>query len=186
MAEAYVTKSYLTAQFQNYSEVIKDKFALKDEVGGGVLEEDLTATTSIGSVTSGKTYPKGTSLEQIIRDILTTYQKAGLAITLNPAKELYDVVTETLSSIVVTASATKGTNDIKAVTFFIDGVEQEEVTSGVAAGGSFYYTHNFTLPQNSTFTVKVTVTDGKLATTVTKDIIFIRKSYYGTVAECRC
>ena len=92
MAESYVTKSYLTTQFQNYSEVIKEKFALKDEVGGGVLEEDLTATTSIGSVTSGKTYSKGTSLEQIIRDILTTYQKAGLAVTLNPAKELYDIV----------------------------------------------------------------------------------------------
>ena len=39
MAESYVTKSYLATQFQNYSEVIKEKFALKDEVGGGVLEE---------------------------------------------------------------------------------------------------------------------------------------------------
>ena len=30
MAESYVTKSYLTTQFQNYSEVIKDKFALNE------------------------------------------------------------------------------------------------------------------------------------------------------------
>ena len=183
MAESYVTKSYLTTQFQNYSEVIKEKFALKDEVGGGVLEEDLTATTSIGSVTSGKTYPKGTSLEQIIRDILTTYQKAGLAVTLDPVKELYDVVTETLSSIKVTASATKGTNDIVSITFFVDGVEQKEITSGVAEGGSFNYQHNFTTPQKSTFTIKVTVTDGKQATTVTKTITFIGKSYFGTVGE---
>ena len=184
MAESYVTKSYLTTQFQNYSEVIKEKFALKEEVSGsGVLEEDLVATTAIGSVTSGKTYPKGTSLEDIIRDILTTYQKAGLAVTLNPSKELYDIVTETLSSINVTASATKGTGEITSITFFIDGVEQKEITSGVANGGSFNYTHNFTTPQNTTFTVKVTVTDGKQATTVTKDIVFIGKSYYGTVAE---
>ena len=184
MAESYVTKSYLTTQFQNYSEVIKDKFALKEEVSGsGVLEEDLVATTAIGSVTSGKTYTKGTPLEDIIRDILTTYQKAGLAVTLNPSKELYDIVTETLSSINVTASATKGTGEITSITFFIDGVEQKEITSGVANGGSFNYTHNFTTPQNTTFTVKVTVTDGKQATTVTKDIVFIGKSYYGTVAE---
>ena len=182
MAESYVTKAYLTTQFQNYSEVIKDKFALKGEAGG-ILDEDLTATTAIGSVTSGKTYPKGTPLEQIIRDILTTYQKAGLAVTLNPSKELYDVVTETISSINVTASATKGTNDITSVTFFIDGVEQEEITSGVAAGGSFSYAHTFDTPHNATFTVKVTVTDGKQATTVTKDIVFIGKSYYGTVEE---
>lgn len=184
MAESYVTKSYLTTQFQNYSEVIKEKFALKEEVSGsGVLEEDLVATTAIGSVTSGKTYTKGTPLEDIIRDILTTYQKAGLAVTLNPSKELYDIVTETLSSINVTASATKGTGEITSITFFIDGVEQKEITSGVANGGSFNYTHNFTTPQNATFTVKVTVTDGKQATTVTKDIVFIGKSYYGTVAE---
>ena len=84
MAESYVTKSYLTTQFQNYSEVIKGKFALKEEAGG-ILEEDLTATTAIGSVTSGKTYTKGTPLEVILRDILTTYQKAGLAVTLNPS-----------------------------------------------------------------------------------------------------
>ena len=182
MAESYVTKTYLATQFQNYSDVIKDKFALKEEAGG-ILEEDLTATTSIGSVTSGKVYPKGTPLEVILRDILTTYQKAGLAITLNPSKELYDIVTETLSSINVIASATKGTNNITSVTFFIDGVEQKEITNGVAEGGSFNYTHTFDMPQQSTFTVKVTVTDGKQATTVTKDIVFIGKSYYGTVGE---
>jgi hypothetical protein len=183
MAESYVTKSYLTTQFQNYSNVLKDTFALKGEVGGGVLEEELTATTSIGSVTSGKVYPKGTSLEDILRDILTTYQKAGLAVTLNPNKELYDIVTETLSTINVTASTTKGTNNITSVTFYIDGVEQKEITNGVAEGGSFNYQHNFIIPQQTTFTVKVTVTDGKQATTVTKDIVFIGKSYYGTVGE---
>ena len=182
MAESYVTKSYLTTQFQNYSDIIKEKFALKEEAGG-ILEEEITATTSIGSVSSGKVYPKGTPLEQILKDILTTYQKAGLAVTLNPSKDLYDIVTETLSSIDVTASATKGTNDIVSVTFFIDGVEQKEITSGVAGGGSFSYAHTFDTPQKSTFTVKVTVTDGKQATTVTKDVVFIGKSYYGTVGE---
>ena len=179
-----VTKEYLLKQFQIYSEGLKDKFALKGEAGGGgSLLEELVATTAIGSVTSGKTYEAGTPLETIIRDILTTYQKAGLAISINPNKDLYDVVEETLSTIKVTASATKGTNDITSITFFIDGMEQKEITNGVAEGGSFNYEHNFMTPQQSTFTIKVTATDGKQATTVTKDIIFIGKSYYGTVGE---
>lgn len=180
---SYVTQEYLNKQFQNYSEVLLEKFALKDEAGGGVLEEDLTATTTIGSVTSGKTYAKGTSLEDILRDILTTYQKAGLTISLVPAKELYDVVEETLSSLTVSAATTKGTNKITSIKFYIDGAEMKEITSGVSDGGTFSYAHTFATPTNTTFTVKVTVTDGEQATTVTKTVVFIGKSYYGTVAE---
>lgn len=185
MAESnLVTKEYLLKQFQKYSQGLKETFALKSEVSGsGSLEEELVATTAIGSVVSGKVYEEGTSLETIIRDILTTYQKAGLAITLNPNKDLYDAVLDSLSSIDVTASVTKGTNDITSVTFFIDGVEQKKIESGVATGGSFVYNHNFDTPQTQTFTIKVTATDGKQATTVTKDIVFIGKSYYGTVGE---
>ena len=94
MAESnLVTKEYLLKQFQKYSQGLKETFALKSEVSGsGSLEEELVATTAIGSVVSGKVYEEGTSLETIIRDILTTYQKAGLAITLNPNKDLYDAV----------------------------------------------------------------------------------------------
>lgn len=183
MADNYVTKPYLQTQFQNYSKVLLEKFALKDEASGGVLEEDLTATTAIGSVTSGKTYTKGTSLEDILRDILTTYQKCGLAVTLSPTTELYDVVNDTLDKITVNASVTKGTNDITEVSFFIDGIELKEIKTGVASGGSFSYEHTFDTPTNQTFTVKVTATDGEQANTVTKTITFIGKSYYGTVGE---
>ena len=183
MAESYVTKSYLTTQFQNYSEVLKDTFALKDEVSNGVLEESITATGDIGSITNGKTYDKGTKLEEILRDILITYQKAGLTVSLVPTKELYDVVEEALSSISVSAATTKGTNDITSIKFYIDGVEMKNVTTDVANGGTFKYDHTFATPTNTTFVVKVTVTDGKQANTVTKTIVFIGKSYYGTVSE---
>ena len=182
---AYVDKEYLQVQLKNFADLIKEKFALKEEIGegSGVLTEDLIATTTIGSITSGKVYPKGTLLEDILRDILITYQKAGLTININPTKEIYDVVNESLSSIDIKASTTKGTNNIVSVTFYVDGVEQKKITEGVAEGGNYTYNHNFATPQKSTFTIKVTVTDGEQSTTVSKNVVFIGKSYYGTVAD---
>jgi hypothetical protein len=177
---SYVTQDYLLKQFSNYSEVIKEKFATKEEAG--ILTEKLEATTTIGSAT-GKTYAAGTKLEDIIRDILTTYQKCSITITLNPTNELYDVVEDTLDEITTTAIVTKGTNNITEVSFFVDGIELKEITSGVADGGTFSYKHSFDTPTNKTFTIKVTATDGKQATTVTKTITFIGKSYFGTVSE---
>ena len=47
MAESYVTKSYLTTQFQNYSEVIKDKFTF-------AIYEDQEGTKLIKEVKSDK------------------------------------------------------------------------------------------------------------------------------------
>lgn len=151
--------------------------------GSSVLGSDFIATTAIGMVTNGKKYEKGTSLETIIRDILTTYQKCGLTVTLNPTTELYDAVTDTLDKINIGAKVTKGTNDVTEVSFFIDGAEMKEIKTGVADGGNFSYEHSFVTPTNNTFVVKVTATDGKQANTITKTITFIGKSYYGTVGE---
>lgn len=153
-----------------------------DIEGQSTLSEPITVTTTIGSAT-GKTYPKGTSIEDIIRDILITYQKCGLTVSLNPVEELYDIVEDTLDKITTKAVVTKGTNNIIEVSFFVDGIELKEITSGVANGGTFSYEHTFTPPTNKTFTIKVTATDGKQANTVTKTITFIGKSYFGTVAE---
>ena len=51
MAESYITKSYLQTQFQNYSEVIKDNFAKKEDV---VVEKIEYTTTEDASVTNVK------------------------------------------------------------------------------------------------------------------------------------
>lgn len=178
---AYVTDEFLKTQFSNYSQVLKDKFVMKED--DGELQNPITATTAIGSVTSGKTYAVGTKLEDIIRDILTTYQKAGLAVSLDPSTELYDIVSDTLSSIIVSAATTKGTNEITSVTFYVDGIEVNETTNGVANGGTFKYTHNFVTPQDKTFSVRVEVFDGKQTTSQTKTVTFVPRSYYGTVAK---
>lgn len=147
------------------------------------LSSELISSTNIGSVTAGKVYPAGTKLETIIRDILTTYTKASVKITLDPATEIYDAVTDSLSTIDITSVVTKGTNNIESVTFYVDGIEVDEITTGVQDGGTFDYNHTFVAPTNKTFTVKVSVYDGQQTSTETKTVTFIGKSYYGCVAE---
>lgn len=147
------------------------------------LSSELISSTNIGSVTAGKVYPAGTKLETIIRDILTTYTKASVKITLDPATEIYDAVTDSLSTIDITSVVTKGTNNIESVTFYVDGIEVDEITTGVQDGGAFNYNHVFAAPTNKTFTVKVSVYDGQQTSTETKTVTFIGKSYYGCVAE---
>ena len=147
------------------------------------LSQELVSSTNIGSVSVGDTYPVGTKLEEIIRDILTTYQGAKVTVVLSPATELYDAVNDSLSSIGITAKVTKGTNDVESVTFYVNGIEVNEVTSGVENGGNTSYTYNFTNPTSSTFTVKVNVSDGQTTTTASKDVVFVPKSYYGTIEK---
>jgi hypothetical protein len=71
MADNYVTKSYLTTQFQNYSEVLKDKFVMKGEAGdlsgNDLLDEDITFVDQMGGIDANTTFPTGTPLEEIIK-----------------------------------------------------------------------------------------------------------------------
>lgn len=145
------------------------------------LSSELVASTNIGSVTAGKTYPAGTKLETIIREILTTYSKAVVRIVLDPAVEIYDAVTDSLSTVSISSTITKGTNNIVSVSFYVDGIEVKEITTGVQDGGTFVYDHNFDAPTSSTFTVKVSVFDGQETATETKTVTFVPRTYYGTL-----
>lgn len=146
------------------------------------LSEELISSTSIGSVDVGKVYSAGTKLETIIRDILTTYQETKLNLLISPSAELYDAVDDTLSSISITAQATKGSKDIQAITFYVDGIEINEITTGVENGGNFSYRHNFSTPKNTTFTIKVSAFDGIDTVNSSKTISFLPSCYYG-IAE---
>ena len=143
------------------------------------LSNELVASTTIGSVENGKVYPAGTELEVILRDILTTYQATKLNILLSPNIELYDAVSDSLSSISITAQAVKGSKDIQNITFYVDGIEMNEITTGVADGGNFSYNHIFTTPKNTTFTVKVSAFDGVDTMNSSKTISFLPSCYYG-------
>lgn len=153
--------------------------------GGGALSEELVATVNIGSVTNGKKYPAGTSLETIIRDILISYLKPVITIGINPVKNIYDIVEDSLNQIEISANVTKKSEDIEYIRFFVDDNLVGSITSSVESGGLFKYNHVFTPAVNKTFTVKVETRDVKTHSVVSAQttVTFIGKSYYGTIED---
>lgn len=140
------------------------------------LEAPLTPNVVMGTLKSS--YPKGTPLEEIIRDMLTEKIAPKVVINLSPSTTLYDAVTGSISSLTINATVTKQTYDVAKITYYINDVIVKENTSNVANGGSFPYIYNTEI--NDTVVIKVVVIDTEgLKTTVTKTIEFVPNSYYG-------
>lgn len=147
--------------------------------GSAQLQEPLTATVEIGTVTNGKTYPKGTNLEQIIRDMLIKYTPPAVSLSTTPNTRLYDIVTDSVATILLKASVTKKTNPVTKVAFYVGDTVLNEITTGVATGGNFQFQYNPDTAIRTDTTFKATATDGKQTTTSTFSIKFVGKSYYG-------
>ena len=206
MADSYITREYLQKQFQNYSSTVKDTFAKKVDVVPEKIEYENAVDATISSVkgaldklmvktdseleapltpnvqmgTLKSSYPKGTPLEEIIRDMLTEKIAPKVTLSISPSKTLYDIVTESISSLTINATVTKQTYDVAKVTYYINDAVVKENTTNVANGGSFPYIHNTEI--NDTVVIKVVVTDTEgLKTTVTKTIEFYPVIYYGIV-----
>ena len=143
------------------------------------LTKPLTCTVAIGTITNGKNYPAGTSLEQIIRDMLISYSPPAITLTTSPATKLYDIVTESITAILLKVAVTKKTQNIKKIQYFVDSTLLHEETSGVEGGGSFSYQYTPATPIKTDVTFKATATDGKQTSTSTVIIKFVGKSYYG-------
>lgn len=206
MADNFVSKEYLQRQFQNYSNVVKNNFEKKGAVtadsltysnsedpavtsvksaldllfeeGGGVLEEEIKPNVTMGSLKA--TYPVGTPLEEIIRDMLTEKIAPSVTVNLNPATTLYDETKDSISSLTINAIVTKKTNDIKKIEYFVNNTLVKTNETGVAAGGTFPYIYNTTIDDDVTIKVVVTDSEGMTAT-ASKTITFIGQSYYGLV-----
>lgn len=147
------------------------------ENGGGVLEEKLDPNVSMGSVKAS--YPVGTSIEEIIRDMLTEKIAPAVSIIINPSATLYDIVNDSVSSLTINATITKKTNNIAKVEYFVNDVLAHTNTSATN-GGSFPYVYNAVI--NKTTTVKVVVTDTEgMSSAATKKIEFFPVIYYGIV-----
>ena len=203
---AYVTQEYLERQFKNYSNAVKNTFTKKTDMtaeklsytnadeaginnvkkaldllfeeGGGVLEEEVNPNVSMGSVKA--TYPVGTHLEVIIRDMLQEKIAPTVSVSINPNKTLYDIVSESVPSLTINATIVKKTNPIEKVEFYVNGALKHTVTSGVANGGTFPYVYNTEIKE--TTTIKVVVTDSEgLKTTQSKTLTFVGMSYYGYI-----
>lgn len=206
MADSFVSKEYLQRQFQNYSTVVKNIFEKKGTVtaetlnysnadeptvntvkkaldllfeeGGGVIEAEIKPNVTMGSVKSE--YPVGTSIEEIIRDMLTEKIAPSVTMNLNPATTLYDETKDSINSLTINAIVTKKTNDIKKIEYFVNNSLVKTNETGVAAGGTFTYIYNTTI--NDDVTIKIVVTDSEgMTATASKKITFIGQSYYGLV-----
>lgn len=142
------------------------------------LESPLTPNVQMGTLKSS--YPKGTPLEEIIRDMLTEKIAPKVTLSISPSKTLYDIVTESISSLTINATVTKQTYDVAKITYYINDTVVKENTSNVTNGGSFPYIYNTEI--NDTVIIKVVVEDKEgLKTTVTKTIEFYPVIYYGIV-----
>lgn len=146
------------------------------------LTAPLTATVSLGTITPGKTYPKGTSIESILRDALIKVEAPATALTTTPSRAIYDVAEEKLTTITLKATVTKKTHPVASVKFFIGDMLIEAQTTGVEAGGVFSCNYTPADPINETTTFKAIATDAEDNSTQSAvQISFVGKSYYGIV-----
>ena len=206
MADSYITREYLQKQFQNYSSTVKDTFAKKVDVvpekieyenavdatvtnvkgaldklmvkTDSELEAPLTPNVQMGTLKSS--YPKGTPLEEIIRDMLTEELPPSITLSISPSTTLYELNNSSINSLTINATVTKKTYDVAKIEYYINDTLVKTNESNVASGGSFPYIYNTTIDETSV--IKVVVTDkNNMKSTATKTITFVGQSYYGIV-----
>ena len=152
--------------------------------GSDNLTTDLISNITVGGVSANTKYTKGTSLETIIKDILVKYFPADLVFSLNPSKTLYKIG-EVVNSIDLIAAATKKSNNIENIKYYIDGAlvdtKDETTNTGIENGGTYTYTHGTPFSTDTTF--KVDVYDGKNTTTKTIKVEFVNPFYCGLASS---
>lgn len=134
--------------------------------------------------TNGTFYaPEGYAFKSVKVEI-KEFVAPGVTLSVTPSTTMYDKDVDTLGEIAITANIKKGTNDINTVRFAINGTTVKEITEDVKDGGVFLYTHTFDPRTNTTFTISVTAFDSQTKTGASsKEIKFVNKTYYGTVAS---
>ena len=155
-----------------------------DETGGAGGSYSGTSGIQIGGIKKNQTFSNAT-LQEMFDMLLHPYEKPTMTLGINPAKTIYDKITETLASITINANVIKKTENIKEVRFYVDNVLVNTDTSH-PNGGLVSYTHTFTSPTNTTFNVKIECEDVKGATSkisANTNVYFVGKSYYGVVED---
>lgn len=145
-------------------------------------ESAITTNIAVGGVKSGKTYSAGTDLEDIITDMLVEYKLPDASLSIDPATRLYDAVTGSIEEIEMTVVATKTTNAITKIVFYVNDQAVQEITNGVADGGTFSYTYTPETPITTNVNFAVDVFDDQNHTAARLIAVqFAGKTYYGIV-----
>lgn len=180
MAESYVTKTYLTKQFQNYSEVLKDTFALKGEAGGdSELEHDITSNVAVGNTSAGTVFPQGMTFTEYAEKVHVATLPPSVRITTPTAttKEVGEVIT----TLPISAIITKGTYTLSKAEFYNNNVLLNTIT-GIPTNGvvSMDYSCN---NKDTDMKIKVVATDSNgLSGNASVNIKYARGIFYGTSA----
>ena len=155
-----------------------------DETGGTGGNYSGTSGIDIGGIKKNQAFNNAT-LQEMFDMLLHPYEKPTMTLGINPAKTIYDKVTETLASITINANVTKKTENIKEIRFYVNNVLVNTDTTH-PNGGLVSYTHTFASPTNTTFNVKIECEDIKGATSkisANTNVYFVGKSYYGVVED---
>ena len=175
---AYVTQEYLKTQFSNYSEVLKDTFALKGEAGGdSELEHDIVSNVSVGNTSAGTTFPQGMTFTEYAEKVHVATLPPSVRITTPTAttKEIGEVIT----TLPISATITKNTYTLSKADFYDGNVLLNTIT-GIPANG--VVSMNYSCNNNDTnMKIKVVATDSSgLTGNASVDIKFARGIFYGT------
>lgn len=174
------SKTEINNMFYNKTEI---DTLLEDSGGNSTLSKELVASETIGVITPGKTYAKGTDLETIIRDILIKYTKPGCTLAITPSATLYDAVTSSVAQVTLTAVVKKNTEDVVNVKFYVNDTVVQTITTNVKSGGTFTYVYKPATPINESIKFSASASDSQSTTTSSINVVFIGRSYYGTVGS---
>ena len=184
--ESIVTKTYLSDQFKNYSQVLKEKFVMKDEAGdlsgNDLLDEDVTFTEECFGIEANTTFPMGTPLEEIIKKMANKMVLPTVRLTSSLSTLVYEIGTTVYNGTTLTANVTKGSSDITKVEFFKNNTSVSVITSNVANGGNFTYADGNNISADTTYKVAVTNIEGKTVTS-TLSVKFYNPYYYGVTSK---
>ena len=153
---------------------------------GGTGGDTYTGTSAVnlGGIKNNQVFDK-TPLPDVIDMLLHPYEKPTMTLGINPAKTIYDTVSETLSSITINANVTKKSENIKEVRFYVDNVLVKTDTTH-PTGGLVSYTHTFSPATNKTFNVKIECEDIKGISSkisANTNVYFVGQSYYGVIED---
>ena len=157
---------------------------LKGADGQGGDTYTGTSAVNLGGIKNNQVFDK-TPLPDVIDMLLHPYEKPTMTLGINPAKTIYDKVSETLSSITINANVTKKSENIKEVRFYVDNVLVKTDTTH-PTGGLVSYTHTFSPATNKTFNVKIECEDIKGTSSkisANTNVYFVGQSYYGVIED---
>lgn len=161
--------------------------SLASGIGEATLGTAITATQTVGGITSGKNLPANTTFHDFVDMLVNPFVNPSVALTITPSgvREKGNAVT----SITMTAEVTKGTANVAYIEFFREGVANplHTITSGVTAGGTFTYTYEPADEITTNVSFRASVTDSAATQhtvdSAVKDITFAYFVYYGTSAS---